>query len=76
MYHEFRPKSNFTADVFLDDTDYKPTVINTPFLTPKAKGKVINEGQRIFNDMTKTFMDNLDEIGGWVWYGSGKNDLP
>ena len=78
MYHELRPKLHFIADVFLDDTDYKPTVINTPFLIPKEKGKVMNEGQRIFNDLTKTFMDNLDEKCLVVRsrYGSGKNDLP
>ena len=34
----------------------------------------MNEGQRIFNDLTKTFMDNLDETCLVVRsrYGSGK----
>ena len=61
-------------DVFLDDTDYKPTVINTPFLIPMEKGKVMNERQRIFNVLTKTFMDTTDDTCLVVRsrYGSGR----
>ena len=74
LHHDVKPKLHFTTDVFSDDTDYKPTVINTPYLIPKERGDELNPYQQTFDKLTKSVMDNSSEKCLVVRsrYGSGK----
>jgi len=73
MYERSRPTLSMSRDVFLDDVDYKPTLINTPYLTPK-QGQEPNRDQKLFKTLADRFMEQADQKSLIIRsrYGSGK----
>ena len=72
LYEQLKPKLNMTTDAFNDGTDYKPKVINTPYLLAK-EGQEENRDQRTFRDLTNGFMQSDQKcLVVRSRYGSGK----
>ena len=73
-YNKLKPDLNMNNDVFHDDQEYSPVVINTPFLTTKANGEEPTEAQKTFKDLTESFMEEPSKKTLIVKsrYGSGK----
>ena len=73
MYERIRPSLNMNQDVFNDDVDYKPTLINTPYLTTKP-GQKPNPDQKQFKQLADRFMEQAEQKSLVVRsrYGSGK----
>ena len=61
------------TDVFKDDVDYKPTLINTPYLTTRP-GEEPNKDQTQFKTLADRFMEQADQKSLIIRsrYGSGK----
>ena len=55
MYEKLKPKLNMNQDIFQDDVDYKPVLIDTPYLTTKP-GQEKNEDQQQFHELVDQFM--------------------
>ena len=60
MYERIRPSLNMNQDVFKDDVDYKPTLINTPYLTTKP-GQEPNKDQKECKKLADRFMEQVDQ---------------
>ena len=72
LYEQLKPKLNMTTDAFNDGADYKPKVINTPYLLAK-EGQEENRDQRTFRDLTNGFMQSDQKcLVVRSRYGSGK----
>jgi len=73
MYERIRPTLNMSRDVFEDDVDYKPTLINTPYLTTRP-GEVPNKDQKQFKQLADRFMQEASQKSLIIRsrYGSGK----
>jgi hypothetical protein len=73
-YNKIKPDLNMNNDVFHDDEEYKPVVIDTPFLTTKTNDDEPTDGQQTFKDLTENFMNEPSKKTLIVKsrYGSGK----
>jgi hypothetical protein len=60
MYERIRPTLNMSRDVFEDDVDYKPTLINTPYLTTRP-GEAPNKDQKQFKQLADRFMQEASQ---------------
>jgi superfamily II DNA or RNA helicase len=73
LYDQLRPNLNMNQVMFHDDDEYKPVVIDTPFLLPK-QGEEPTPDQKTFIDLSEKFVSDPSQKTMVVRsrYGSGK----
>jgi hypothetical protein len=73
MFERILPRLHLTVSHAETDEDFRPTVIDTPFLLAREQEEP-NDGQRLFKELTERFMGQQEQKALIVRsrYGSGK----